>query len=105
MSFEALPSDGAVELSWRTGSEVDNLGFHLHRAPSAEGPWARLTSSMLDWGHMAVRLSGTALTVVAASVSGTALTVVAGSVSGTALTVVAGSVSGTESTGDCESSS
>ncbi len=29
MSFEAAPSDGAVDLSWRTGSELDNLGFHL----------------------------------------------------------------------------
>ena len=29
MSFEALPSDGAVDLVWRTGSEVDNLGFHV----------------------------------------------------------------------------
>ena len=29
MSFEALPSDGAVDLLWRTGSEIDNLGFHL----------------------------------------------------------------------------
>ena len=32
MSFEAAPSDGAVDLAWRTGSEVDNLGFHLYRA-------------------------------------------------------------------------
>ena len=47
LSFEALPSDGAVELTWRTGSEVNNLGFHLYRGPSADGPWTRLTSSLV----------------------------------------------------------
>jgi hypothetical protein len=47
MSFDAVPSSGAVELVWRTGSEVDNLGFHVHRALTAEGPWTRLTSSLI----------------------------------------------------------
>ena len=47
LSFDALPSDGAVELTWRTGSELNNLGFHLYRGPSAEGPWTRLTSSLV----------------------------------------------------------
>ena len=47
MSFEAWPSDGAVDLVWRTGSEVDNLGFHLYRGLSADGPWTRLTSSLV----------------------------------------------------------
>ena len=40
MSFEARGRDGAVELSWETGSEVDNLGFHLYRALSEAGPWS-----------------------------------------------------------------
>ena len=47
MSFEAAPSDGAVELSWRTGSELNNLGFHLYRGLSADGPWTRLNSSLI----------------------------------------------------------
>ncbi|HYN01795.1 MAG TPA: C25 family cysteine peptidase [Vicinamibacteria bacterium] len=47
MSFEAAPSDGAVDLTWRTGSEVDNLGFHVYRSLSADGPWTRLTSSLI----------------------------------------------------------
>jgi hypothetical protein len=47
MSFSALPGDGAVTLEWRTGSELDNLGFHLYRGPSADGPWTRLTSSLI----------------------------------------------------------
>ena len=34
VSFEAAPSDGAVDLTWRTGSEVDNLGFHVYRSLS-----------------------------------------------------------------------
>jgi Peptidase family C25 len=45
MSFSAVPGDGSVTLEWRTGSELDNLGFHVHRGSSAEGPWTRLTSS------------------------------------------------------------
>ena len=47
MSFEAVPSNSAVSLAWQTGSEVDNLGFHLHRSLSAGGPWTRLTSSLI----------------------------------------------------------
>ena len=47
MSFEAAPSDGTVDLTWRTGSEVDNLGFHVYRSLSEEGPWTRLTSSLI----------------------------------------------------------
>ena len=38
MSFEAAASDGAVDLAWRTGSEVDNLGFHVYRALVAGRP-------------------------------------------------------------------
>jgi len=47
MAFEALPQDTAVLLTWRTGSELDNLGFHLHRGLSENGPWTRLTSSLI----------------------------------------------------------
>ena len=44
VSFEAWPSDSAVELEWRTGSELKNLGFHLHRAKSAQGPYEQITT-------------------------------------------------------------
>jgi Peptidase family C25/Concanavalin A-like lectin/glucanases superfamily/Domain of unknown function (DUF2341) len=47
MSFAAVPGDSSVTLEWRTGSELDNLGFHLYRGPSAGGPWTRLTSSLI----------------------------------------------------------
>ncbi len=47
MSFEALPLDSAVELRWETGSELNNLGFHLYRSLSAEGPYERITSTVI----------------------------------------------------------
>ena len=45
--FTAVPGDLSVTLEWRTGSELDNLGFHLYRALSESGPWTRLTSSLI----------------------------------------------------------
>jgi len=47
VSFGAEPRDGAVELGWRTGSELDNLGFHLYRSLAPDGPWTRLTSALV----------------------------------------------------------
>ncbi len=47
MSFAALPGDASVLLQWRTGSELSNLGFHVYRAASENGPWTRLTSSLI----------------------------------------------------------
>jgi hypothetical protein len=46
-SFVALPGDASVRLEWRTASELRNLGFHLYRGSTADGPWTRLTSSMI----------------------------------------------------------
>src|SRR6266581_1698648 len=47
MSFEASPLDSAVELRWETGSELNNLCFHLYRSLSAEGPYERITSAVI----------------------------------------------------------
>jgi hypothetical protein len=47
MSFAAVPGDSSVTLEWQTGSELDNLGFHVYRGPTADGPWTRLTSSLI----------------------------------------------------------
>ncbi|HEX9202551.1 MAG TPA: C25 family cysteine peptidase, partial [Vicinamibacteria bacterium] len=47
LSFEASPLDSAVELRWETGSELNNLGFHLYRSLSAEGPYERITSAVI----------------------------------------------------------
>ena len=46
-SFAAIAGDRSVVLEWRTGSELSNLGFHVYRALSADGPWTRLTSSLI----------------------------------------------------------
>ena len=46
-SFDAVGVDSAVELSWKTGSELDNQGFHVYRGASADGPWTRLTASLV----------------------------------------------------------
>ena len=47
MSFDAAGGDGTVELSWETGSELGNLGFHAYRGPSSAGPWTRMTPSLI----------------------------------------------------------
>ena len=47
MNFEAAARDRAVALSWQTGSELDNLGFHLYRSLSADGPYERITSAVI----------------------------------------------------------
>ena len=47
MSFEARPLDSANSLTWQTGSELDNLGFHVYRALSADGPWTRISASLI----------------------------------------------------------
>jgi hypothetical protein len=44
-SLSAIPGDASVRLEWRTGSELDNLGFHVYRGLSEGGPWTRLTAS------------------------------------------------------------
>ena len=46
-SFVAVPEDRAVLLAWRTGSELTNLGFHVYRSLSENGPWTRLTASLI----------------------------------------------------------
>ena len=53
-SFAALPGDGSVTLAWQTASELDNLGFHLYRALSEDGPWTRL-DAVADPGARLVR--------------------------------------------------
>ena len=46
-SFSATPADASVDLEWRTASELDNLGFHVYRSLSVNGPWTRLTSTLI----------------------------------------------------------
>ncbi|HKB16236.1 MAG TPA: hypothetical protein VKF62_09220, partial [Planctomycetota bacterium] len=46
-SFSAVGRDRAVELSWTTASELQNLGFHLHRADAPAGPYQRITTTLI----------------------------------------------------------
>ena len=46
-SFTATSSEGAVLLTWTTESEVDNLGFYLHRADNVDGPFTRLNDRII----------------------------------------------------------
>ena len=47
LRLSAVGLDGAVELEWATGSEIDNLGFHVYRSLSAAGPYERITASLI----------------------------------------------------------
>ena len=47
VSFEALGLDEAVELSWETASELNNLGFQLYRSTSEVGSYKRITSNAI----------------------------------------------------------
>ena len=42
---EAVSS--SVTLAWETGTEIDNAGFNLYRAPSANGPWTRVNGALI----------------------------------------------------------
>ena len=47
LSFTAVGLDEAVEVSWKTGSELNNLGFHLSRSRSSSGPFERITAEVI----------------------------------------------------------
>ncbi len=46
-SLTAQGSSRSVLVEWETASELDNLGFHLYRGVSADGPWTRLNASLI----------------------------------------------------------
>jgi hypothetical protein len=45
--FEAVPRGRAIRLEWETARELDNLGFNLYRARSADGPETQLNESVI----------------------------------------------------------
>ncbi|MFQ5578801.1 MAG: hypothetical protein ACE5G8_17630, partial [Anaerolineae bacterium] len=47
VSFTAAASGRDVTLTWQTGTEIDNAGFNLYRAASANGPWTKLNSALI----------------------------------------------------------
>lgn len=46
-SFDAVPSTSGIDLVWKTGSEVNNAGFHLWRADGTDGAYARITDALI----------------------------------------------------------
>ena len=46
-SFTAQAGSGSVALVWETGTEIDNAGFNLYRAPSADGPWSKINGALI----------------------------------------------------------
>ena len=59
-SFSAEVRGSRVTVRWETGTEVDNAGFNLYRAPSALGPWTRVNPALIAAQGSAV--SGAAYT-------------------------------------------
>jgi|GEM_PF-2474869 len=47
MYFRGAPAEGGVSLTWATASERENLGYHLYRADSADGPPQRITADLI----------------------------------------------------------
>ena len=47
-SFTATPGDGQVTHRGITESEIDNLGFHLYRSSTEEGPYDRITADLVE---------------------------------------------------------
>jgi hypothetical protein len=46
-SFTAAPTGKGIALDWTTASELDNLGFNIYRAKSADGPRTQLNASLI----------------------------------------------------------
>jgi hypothetical protein len=46
-SFTVTPSDREVIFEWTTESEIDNAGFNLYRAESADGEYLKINSSLI----------------------------------------------------------
>jgi hypothetical protein len=47
ISFTAQNVGRTIVLSWETASELDNLGFNLYRAQSANGPWTQVNADLI----------------------------------------------------------
>ena len=46
-SFDATAQEGAIQVSWETVEEIDNLGFNLYRATARDGVRARLNDALI----------------------------------------------------------
>jgi hypothetical protein len=46
-SFKAKAGHRSVKLTWETESEVDNAGFNLYRADSADGAYTKVNDALI----------------------------------------------------------
>ena len=46
-SFTATPKFSKVIIQWSTEAEIDNAGFNIYRAESADGDYAKINASMI----------------------------------------------------------
>jgi hypothetical protein len=47
-SFTAKPGNGSITLNWATETEIDNAGFNIYRAESADGNFIKINSSLIS---------------------------------------------------------
>ena len=40
-------TDEGMKVEWQTATEIDNLGFNVYRATSADGEWAKLNGALI----------------------------------------------------------
>jgi hypothetical protein len=45
--FEGWSEGRAIHIEWETVTEIDNLGFNLYRADTADGPYAKLNGELI----------------------------------------------------------
>jgi hypothetical protein len=46
-SMDAVGGYGRATINWETASELQNAGFNLYRAPSADGPWEQVNGDLI----------------------------------------------------------
>ena len=50
LEFTAAGAGAAVNVAWETTLETQNMGFHLYRSESRDGPYVRLTERLIPGG-------------------------------------------------------
>ena len=47
IDFTASAEKAHILLTWQTGTEIDNAGFNLHRAKTADGPYIKINPTLI----------------------------------------------------------